>query len=124
MTPASWERIDEIYHSALARSPEERPACLDEACREVLQHADAFRYDGEEKFRAWLFKTALNKILERNRDHGAQRRDGHREIALATGGDAPDLRTPGDSASQGPWRASSQSAWSRPSTCCPRTTAR
>ena len=36
MTPASWERIDEIYHAALARSPEERQAFLDEACREDI----------------------------------------------------------------------------------------
>ena len=34
MTPASWERIGEIYHAALARSPEARQAFLDEACRE------------------------------------------------------------------------------------------
>jgi hypothetical protein len=36
MKPASWERIDEIYHATLARSPEERHAFLDEACREDI----------------------------------------------------------------------------------------
>lgn len=65
----------------------QRESCSDivqSACREVLEHAGTYRYQGEEQFRAWLFKAALNKILERRRFLLAQRRDARRD---AGGGD-------------------------------------
>src|SRR5712692_4645105 len=34
MSPSRFEQIEELYHSALARGPEQRSAFLDEACRD------------------------------------------------------------------------------------------
>lgn len=48
-------------------------------CREVLQHLPRFRYDGEDGFRRWLFKTALRKIQDRHRYWQAERRRAERE---------------------------------------------
>lgn len=49
------------------------------ACREVL--ADPSRYEprGEERFRGWLFTTALNKLREKGRFHGRDKRNPERE---------------------------------------------
>ena len=35
MTPAEWKRVEELFHAARQRPPEERTAFLDEACREA-----------------------------------------------------------------------------------------
>ncbi len=48
-------------------------------CREVLQHLPRFRYDGEDGFRRWLFKTALRKIQDRHCYWQAERRRAERE---------------------------------------------
>jgi hypothetical protein len=32
LTPAQWQRLEELYHSALAVSPEDRQELLDRAC--------------------------------------------------------------------------------------------
>ena len=34
MTPERWIKVEELFHAALGRSPEERQAFLDEACGE------------------------------------------------------------------------------------------
>lgn len=34
MTPDDWRRIDECFHAALARAPDERGPLLDELCRD------------------------------------------------------------------------------------------
>jgi len=44
-------------------------------CRELLEHADAFRHGGAEAFRNWLYTTASRKIADRYRYQTAQRRD-------------------------------------------------
>jgi len=67
-------------HAGPLIGPRESAADLvQSACREVLQHAERFRYDGEEGFRRWLFATALRKIQDRHRFHRAERRDIRRE---------------------------------------------
>ena len=43
-------------------------------CGEVLDHAATFRFQGEPEFRSWLFTTALNKVRERARFWGRERR--------------------------------------------------
>lgn len=43
-------------------------------CREVIENAARFRYDGEGAFRKWLFTTALRKIADRYEYYGAQKR--------------------------------------------------
>lgn len=50
-------------------------------CRQLLATRDGFAYHGEERFRAWLFTSALNKIREKLRHHGMAIRDRAREGA-------------------------------------------
>jgi RNA polymerase sigma-70 factor (ECF subfamily) len=54
-------------------------------CRDVLQHVERFRYDGEGAFRKWLFTTAMRKIADRYEYYRADKRDVRREAS--TGGD-------------------------------------
>lgn len=56
-------------------------------CRELLDARDRFDFAGEDRFRAWLFTAALNKVRERHRRLHAGRRDARREV----GGDAVEL---------------------------------
>ena len=69
-------------------------------CREVLHHAGTFRYDGEVRFRAWLFRAALNKILERKRSLAAGKRDVRRQEPTALDADFADLHMALQSPSQ------------------------
>lgn len=52
-------------------------------CRDVLENLDRFRFDGEDGFKRWLFKTAQRKILDRYEFYAAARRDHRREEAPA-----------------------------------------
>lgn len=59
---------------ATVRAQESASDLVQTVCREVLQNADQFEYQGEERFRAWLFQTALNKIRDKAKYHHADRR--------------------------------------------------
>lgn len=48
-------------------------------CSELVQHRDQFEFQGEPQFRGWLFTSARNKIREKYRFHGRERRDVARE---------------------------------------------
>ncbi|MBK9386333.1 MAG: sigma-70 family RNA polymerase sigma factor [Planctomycetes bacterium] len=48
-------------------------------CRQVLAAKERFEFRGEERFRAWLFTTALNKLREKHRVHHAAGRSLQRE---------------------------------------------
>ena len=85
---------------ASLRQRESSSDLVQSVCREVLQHAGTFVYDGEERFRAWLFKTALNKMLEHKRAASAQKRDVRREVAIGDEVDYADLRLALQSPSQ------------------------
>lgn len=50
-------------------------------CRQLLGKRDAFAFQGEERFRAWLFTSVLNKMREKARRQGAEMRDVGREVA-------------------------------------------
>ena len=64
--------------------PRESPSdIVQSTCREVLEHADRFQHGGEEGFRRWLFTTALRKIRNKHRHHGARKRDARREVPEA-----------------------------------------
>lgn len=59
-----------------------KESCSDLAqsvCRDVLEHADRFRFGGEAEFRRWLFTTAMRKIADRAEHWGAKKRDAGRE---------------------------------------------
>jgi RNA polymerase sigma-70 factor (ECF subfamily) len=68
-----------VHTNATVRNHESCSDLVQSVCREVLAGAAAFRYQGDGPFRAWLFRTALNKILERTRHLTAQKRDVRRE---------------------------------------------
>ncbi len=51
-------------------------------CRELLAAAPAFDFRGEERFRDWLFTSALNKIRDKQRFHGREKRDVGREAEI------------------------------------------
>ena len=48
-------------------------------CREVLQDVSGYQYRGDAAFKSWLFKTALHKIIDRNRFYSRDKRDVARE---------------------------------------------
>lgn len=50
------------------------------ACRELLADPSRHEFRAEERFRAWLFTTALNKLREKHRFHGRDKRDQKREL--------------------------------------------
>ena len=59
---------------ASVRAQESASDLVQTVCREVLENAERFEYQGEERFRAWLFQTALNKIRDKAKYHHAERR--------------------------------------------------
>ncbi|MBK8979279.1 MAG: sigma-70 family RNA polymerase sigma factor [Planctomycetes bacterium] len=59
-------------------------------CRELIEHLDGFRYEGEQEFLGWLFTTALNKLREKQRFHHREKRSPGREASLDVA-DAEDL---------------------------------
>jgi RNA polymerase sigma-70 factor (ECF subfamily) len=70
-----------LHAGALVRARESCTDLVQSVCREVLEDLPAFDYRGEAQFRAWLFKQALHKIVNRQRFWQAQRRDAARERA-------------------------------------------
>jgi RNA polymerase sigma-70 factor, ECF subfamily len=64
------------------RDRESASDIVQSACREVLQHIDRFRWNGEAGFRAWLYATTARKIADRADHWKAARRDAAREVPL------------------------------------------
>ncbi|MBK7641946.1 MAG: sigma-70 family RNA polymerase sigma factor [Planctomycetes bacterium] len=60
---------------ASVRAQESDSDLVQTVCCEVLQNAHQFQFLGEERFRAWLFQTALNQIRDRARYNHAERRN-------------------------------------------------
>ena len=91
------------------------------ACREVLEDAAKghFAYRDESRFRAFLFRAALNKIRGKGRFHGRERRNNRREVPVqSTGASVADtlfqtLRTPSHSAVEREERASFLAAFGK-----------
>lgn len=71
--------------NALIRKHESCSDLVQSVCREVLQSAGRFEYRGDAAFRAWLFRTALNKILDRQAFLTEQKRDVQRDMAAGPG---------------------------------------
>ena len=63
----------------LVRMRESSSDLVQSTCREVLEHADRFRFASEGAFKSWLFTTALRKIQNRRDFYRAQKRDVLRE---------------------------------------------
>src|SRR5262245_7080357 len=64
---------------AAVRAQEESSDLVQSVCREVLLHADQFRFPSESAFRNWLYTHALRKIGKRLRSHGTVKRGAGRE---------------------------------------------
>jgi len=55
-------------------------------CREVLEGAGKFEFQGDAAFRNWLYTAALRKIVEQDRKQHAQKRDVGRELSVDADG--------------------------------------
>ena len=67
----------------VVRAKESCSDLVQSVCREILEDAGAFEYQGEAAFRNWLFTKALRKILDRNKFYRRDKRDIGREAAQA-----------------------------------------
>jgi RNA polymerase sigma factor (sigma-70 family) len=61
------------------RARESSMDVVQSACREILADPTRHELRGEDRFRGWLFTTALNKLREKHRFHGRARRTPERE---------------------------------------------
>lgn len=61
------------------RARESSMDVVQSVCRELLGARSAFEFRGEDRFRAWLFTAALNKLNDKRSFHGQQRRDARRD---------------------------------------------
>jgi len=61
------------------RTKESAMDVVQSVCRELLGHLDEFEYESDDRFRHWLYTAALNKLRQKERYYGAQRRDLARE---------------------------------------------
>ncbi|HEX6812861.1 MAG TPA: sigma-70 family RNA polymerase sigma factor [Planctomycetota bacterium] len=81
-------RLQRFVHLRLGEQVRRREDTLDvvqSTVRELLEEKQ-FEWRGEVEFRAWLFQAALNKIREKVRFHGADKRAMEREVAVSTQG--------------------------------------
>lgn len=62
----------------VVRARESSMDVVQSVCRELLS-AGRFEFRGEDRFRAWLFTTALNKLCDKHRFHHYGKRDIARE---------------------------------------------
>ncbi len=58
-------------------------------CVELLRGQEGFEYRDEPQLRSWLFTAALNKVREKQRFHGRDRRNIRRESPIGSAGDSP-----------------------------------
>jgi RNA polymerase sigma-70 factor (ECF subfamily) len=87
--------------SAEVRARESSADVVQSVCRDLLAERGRFDFRGEERFRAWLFTTALNKIRDKHRFHRGALRDVRREDEAVSDPDvllARNLLTPSQDA--------------------------
>lgn len=76
-------QLHAFVHARLGGPLRARESSLDvvqSVCRELLSARESFSFHGEDRFRAWLFTSALNKVRERHRRLHAEKRDVAREV--------------------------------------------
>lgn len=66
----------------LLRARESESDIVQQVCVEVLQRAENFRFQGESKFRGWLYGAVLHVVRDRERFHKAARRTPEREVPV------------------------------------------
>lgn len=67
--------------SADVRARESSMDVVQSLCRDLLGERGKFEFRGEERFRAWLFTAALNKMRDKHKFHRVAGRDVRREAA-------------------------------------------
>jgi RNA polymerase sigma-70 factor (ECF subfamily) len=77
-----------IRLDAVVRARESSMDVVQSVCRELLGSKETFEFRGEDRFRAWLFTSALRKILEKQRFHRLAKRDLGRELPATAGEEA------------------------------------
>lgn len=76
-------QLHAFVHARLGAQLRARESSLDvvqSVCRELLSARSQFDFQGEDRFRGWLFTAALNKVRERHRRLHADKRDVAREV--------------------------------------------
>jgi RNA polymerase sigma-70 factor (ECF subfamily) len=90
-----FPQLHAYVHARLGPALRPQDASLDivqSVCRQVLARERLTTFADEERFRAWLFTSALNKIRQRHRHLHAAQRDRRREAPILDGADlAPGL---------------------------------
>lgn len=71
-----------LHMSGPMRAREASLDVVQSICREVLQERGRFSYQGEGQLVSWLLTTAMNKLRERARYFGRQKRDAARETPV------------------------------------------
>ena len=82
-------QLHAYVHARLSSDVRARESSMDvvqSVCRELLGHRERFDFRGEDRFRAWLFTAALNKMRDKHRFHRGALRDVRREQPPATEG--------------------------------------
>lgn len=77
-------QLHAYVHARLSNDVRARESSMDvvqSVCRELLGERERFDFRGEERFRAWLFTSALNKMRDKHRFHRGGLRDVRREHA-------------------------------------------
>jgi RNA polymerase sigma-70 factor (ECF subfamily) len=75
-------QLHAYVHARLSPDVRARESSMDvvqSVCRDLLAERGRFDFRGEERFRAWLFTAALNKIRDKHRFHRGALRDVRRE---------------------------------------------
>jgi len=67
------------------RARESSVDVVQSVCRELLSQRGRFDFRGEERFRAWLFTSALNKLRDKHRFHHWGNRDVRKEAGTVGG---------------------------------------
>jgi RNA polymerase sigma-70 factor (ECF subfamily) len=76
-------QLHAFVHARLGAELRARESSLDvvqSVCRELRAARAQFDFQGEDRFRGWLFTAALNKVRERHRRLHADKRDVAREV--------------------------------------------
>ena len=75
-------QLHAFVHARLGPGLRARESSLDvvqSVCRQLLSAREGFDFRGEDRFRAWLFTAALNKVREKHRRLHSGKRDVGRE---------------------------------------------
>jgi RNA polymerase sigma-70 factor, ECF subfamily len=87
-------QLHTFVHARLGSALRARDSSVDvvqSVCRQLLAASEKFEFRGEDRFRAWLFTAALNKIRERHRRAHADKRDDQRDGGAFDAADASSL---------------------------------